>query len=161
MKSEPIDHGAVKGFMASLAAFNISGESQARVWEFIASARNTVTGSSQRLTVKQALASLAFRFKDDVHRTAEEPMIPEADKVTWLHLTDRIFQDHTKRIYSDGLRSEFVGALTLGTLDERHAMAVDIEERQLRSEPIPSVSSVSANPPAQPRWNPCRQWYAL
>ncbi len=28
---EPIDHGAVKGFMASLAAFNISGDSQARV----------------------------------------------------------------------------------------------------------------------------------
>ncbi len=40
MKSEPIEHGAVKGFMASLVAFNISGESQALVWEFIASARN-------------------------------------------------------------------------------------------------------------------------
>ena len=99
LKPEPIDHGAVKGFMASLAAFNISGDSQARVWEFIASARNaarvydvlsldaailgprflpdspagtwflhTVTGSSQRLLmVEQALSSLAFRFKDDVH----------------------------------------------------------------------------------------------
>ena len=166
VKSEHIDHGTVKGFMASLAAFNISGDSQARVWEFIASARNaarvydvfaydaailaprfvpdspagawflhTVTGAPQRLTVEQALASLAFRFKDDVHvierearglkqgahqwvqewraqvemlttrwahahRRAEEPMIPEADKVTWLRLTDRIFQDHTKRIYS-------------------------------------------------------------
>jgi hypothetical protein len=55
-------------------------------------------------------------------------MVPEADKVTWVRVMDHVFQD-----YSDGLRVKFESALTLLTLDERHAMVVNIEERQLRS----------------------------
>ena len=212
VKAEAIDHDAVKGFMAALAAFKISGESQARVWEFIASARtaarvydvlsmdasilgplfvsaspaaawflHTVIGSPQKLTVEHALASLGFRFRDDVQviereardmkqgssqkvqewraqvdmltsrwshaqRTSEEPLVPEKDKEAWGRVMDRVFQDHAKRIFSDGLRAEFAAALTLPTLDERHAMAVDIEERLLRAGQTPSVSSILPAP---------------
>ena len=90
-------------------------------------------GSSQKVQEWRAQVEMLTTRWCHAQRTADETLVPEQDKVAWGRVMDRVFQDHTKRIFSDGLRAEFAIALTLPTLDERHALAVDIEERLLRA----------------------------
>lgn len=216
VSSSTFDHKKVVAFHQTLSAFQISGDSASRVWEFIMTARQAsklfcmdlydasilgprfatgtpaaawflqvVVGAAKPPTVAQALDLLAVRFKEDVNiieREArllrqgesqkvaewraqvdvfvtrwyqaawatEKELAPHTDQVVVRSLLDRTFAQHGRRIYSDGLRAEFAAALVPDEFEARHRLALDIEERNSRVTPLPSVSTVLKKPTTEP-----------